>query len=300
MGRPTALALSGLVIIAIANTASAAITISGYTAATNDRFTGSPSLITGGFDLSGIGQASDGRWATAISNNVIVSANHAGAAPSGTVYFYPGNDPSQTPITRTIISGQRVGQSDLYVGVLDQPLPQSITFYSFATEFLSAGPSAGPYQDQVAYVFGRSPFNENLTGDNRFAHNDQAVGRNRVDWYSENVPFEGSDTDALILLNDSPGEEYETLVQGGDSGAPVFIDVSGEFRLVGTNAFKLTDNLGSGVNYIGNQATAINAYILANAVAVPEPRSILMAIGGIAFLGLRRLRHRRRLAAAST
>lgn len=306
IGRPSALAISALAVITIANSASAAITIAGYTDETNDRFTNSSSLITGGFDLSGIGQASNGRWATAISNNVIVSANHA--APSGTVYFYPGNDPSQTPISRSIVSGQRVGQSDLYVGVLDQPLPESITFYSFANELLSGQPStasslfpasAGPYQNKVAYVFGRSPFDETIQGDNRFAYNDQAVGRNQIDWYAENVPFQGSDTDALILMNDTPGVPYETLVQTGDSGAPVFVDVGGEFRLVGTNAFKFTDNSGSGVNYIGNQATAINDYIVANAVAVPEPQSILMAIAGIGFVGLRRLRHRRRFAAAS-
>jgi len=185
--------------------------------------------------------------------------------------------------------------------VLDQPLPESITFYSFANQVLSAAPSAGSYQNKVAYVFGRSPFDENLTGDNRFAYNDQAVGRNRIDGYLENVSFLGlSDVDALILYQDTPGVDYETLVQSGDSGAPVFVDVGGEFRLVGTNAFQFKDSngkLGSGVNYIGNQATPINQYIVANAVAVPEPQSILMAIAGIGCVGLRRLRQRRRFAA---
>jgi len=293
IGRPSAFAFSAFAVFAIANSATAAITISGYTAQTNDRFTNSASLITDGFNLSGIGQASNGLWATAISNNVIVSANHA--KPSGTVYFYPGNDPSQTPITRTITSGMRVGNSDLYVGVLDQPLPTSIAFYSFANQLLAAPPSAGTYQNQVAYVFGRAPVDETTAGDNRFPYNDQAIGRNRIDGYLENVSFLSlSDVDALIMFYDTPGVPYETLVQSGDSGAPVFVDIGGEFRLVGTNAFQFTDragNRGSGVNYIGNQAVAINDYILANAVAVPEPRSILMAIAGIGFVCLRRLRN---------
>lgn len=76
------------------------IIIDGYTNATNDRFTNDGTFIMSGFDLSGVGQASTGRWATAISRNVIISANHL--SPSGTISFFPGNDASATPVTRTI------------------------------------------------------------------------------------------------------------------------------------------------------------------------------------------------------
>lgn len=65
----------------------AAIVIDGYTHATNDRFTDSPTFVLNGSDLSGVGQDASGRWATAISRNVIISANHF--QPSGTVFSFP-------------------------------------------------------------------------------------------------------------------------------------------------------------------------------------------------------------------
>lgn len=267
------------------------IAIDSYTANTNDRFTNHSTFIASGFNLSGIGQTESGRWATAISRNVIVSANHF--EPSGVVRFYSDNNPNTLPVTRTIVSGQKVGSTDLYVAVLNSVLPSSIVHYSFANEILTAGsPSpfigshAGIYQDLNAYMVGLSP-------ESRPLFQDQAVGRNRISGYFENISFLGnSDNDALILLRDpASSSQYvvnEAYLQNGDSGAPLFVDINGEFRLLGTNAFINVQNTTpefSGINYIGNQASVINAYI----VAVPEPSStLLVALGGMGAMILRR------------
>ncbi|MBU6174712.1 MAG: PEP-CTERM sorting domain-containing protein [Planctomycetes bacterium] len=267
------------------------ILIDSYSANTNDRFTNNSAFIASAFNLSGIGQSESGRWATAISRNVVISANHL--EPSGVIRFYSDNNPSTAPVTRTIVSGQKVGSTDLYVAVLDSALPSSIAHYSFANEILAAGSSspfigfnAGIYQDLNAYMVGRSPATN-------APFQDQAIGRNRVSGYFENVNFLGnSDSDALIFLRD-PGSTpqyvpFEAYLQPGDSGAPLFVDINGEFRLLGTNAFINSPNTSpefSGINYIGNQASAINAYI----VAVPEPSStLLVALGGMGVMILRR------------
>jgi len=282
---------------------SAAIFIDGYTDATNDRFSDDPAFIAGGFDLSGIGQTSTGRWATAISRNVVISAAHR--QPTGRVHFYPGNDPSAKPVVRSVVSGARIGSSDLHVSLLDKPLPSSIMYYSFANEMLAGPPpteegaflvSAGIYQDLNAYMFGLSPFDKSLDL-NRSGHTDQAVGRNLISGYSENFPFQSnSDNDSLILFFDAEGEpnhvQYESRLRGGDSGAPLFVDINGEFRLLGVNSFRFTDDSGSGVTYAGNKASLINEYIAVHAVPEPGAMAVLAVCTGVVVI--RRVRRKNR------
>ena len=285
------------------------IVIDGYTAATNDRFTNSASFILNGHDLSGIGQTdggtsgSQGRWATAISRNVIISAYHYRPGINNTIYFYPGNDPSVMPVERHVVSGQKIAGTDLYVGVLNEILPGSIKHYDFAQEQLSGTPpngdefflsDAGIYQGLNSYMFGKSPFDHNSDpNDDRTSYNDQAVGRNIISGFSENVPFAGNnDNDSLLMLRETNGDpdyvQYESIFRGGDSGGPLFVEINGELRLLGTNAFLLTGDVGSGVNYTGNQAAAINSFINAN--AIPEPASGLILLPGLAICLLKRRR----------
>ncbi len=208
-------------------------------------------------------------------------------SPGDTVHFYPGNDANETPVIRTVVSGQKVGSTDLWVGILDSWLPSSISHYEFGDVPLSGTPpdgvnlfieDAGIYQDLDAYVFGRSPVNQS-------GFRDQAVGRNRISGYSENVPFLGnSNNDSLIMFNNSPGDadyvQYEALVQGGDSGGPMFVDINGSLVLLGTNAFLLDGNVAFGINYTGNQAGFLNSYI-ANAVPEPSGLAALVVVGFI-------------------
>jgi hypothetical protein len=294
-GLQKALLLSCAAVVALTSSIRADIIIDGYTAATNDRFTNNGAFIAGGFNLSGVGQMTGSlAWGTAISRNVIISAAHA--PPVGTINFYTNNDPTGAPVVRTVMSGVQIPNTDLYLAVLDSNLPASIVHYNYATQALS-GPNgslvgAGIYQNLNAYLFGRSPA----------AHpnwQDQAVGRNRISGYVENVNFNGnSDVDALLMFYDSVGHpdyvQYEAYLQGGDSGGPLFVDIGGQLVLLGTNAFINSGGLGgnppffSGVNYTGNQAAFINEYIVAN---IPEPSAItLLAIGNLGMLLIRRRR----------
>lgn len=284
------------------NSVSAALVITGYTDATNDRFSNDAAFIASGFDLSGIGQAGTGRWATAISRNVVITAAHF--RPTGQVFFQPSNDPTVAPVVRTIVSGTRVGSSDLYVSVLNKPLPSSIAHYSFATETLAGPPPsvdgailvpAGIYQGLNAYMFGLSPFNESLD-QNRSPYTDQAVGRNLISGFSDDFPFQSNtDNDSLILFFDAEGSQnhvpYEARVLGGASGAPLFVDIDGEFRLLGVNSFRFNDNSASGVSYIGNKTSLINGFIAVHAVPEPGSMAVLAICTGV--VAIRRFSKRR-------
>ncbi len=278
-------------VLAVARPGQAAIIIDDYSHSTNDRFTNSANFIAAGFNLSGIGMNSQGRWVTAISRNVVISAWHS--QPTGTVSFYPGNDPSAATVSRNIVSLQKVGSTDLAIGILDTPLPSSIVHYQMASTFFSgqAGTNnnffisnAGGLQGLEVFLIGRSPFDEGLNGDNRFVINDQAVGRNRITGYSENVPFQGNrDNDALIFVRDDRSSanyvRHEAYLQGGDSGAPAFVEINGSLVLLGTNAFIFSGDggalTGSGINYVGNQFAEIQNILRVN--AVPEPGSLLLS-----------------------
>lgn len=263
----------------------ASIVIDNYSDAVNDRFTNNASFIASAYDLSGIGQANSGRWATAISSNVVISANHF--EPGGTVSFYPGNDPSVTPESRSIAGSTRVASSDLWLAVLDAPLSSSIATYEFAAEFLSGAldtvEAAGSFQGDIALLVGRSPKSNP-------AFQDQAFGQNRISGYQENVSVNGPDTDALLLVQDAPGDadfvSSEAFVQVGDSGAPAFVVSGGELLLLGTNSFNFGpppdgSPSGSGVNYVGNHAAFISDYINANAVPEPNCLAVLACLGGV-------------------
>ncbi len=271
------------------------IVIADYTAAENDRFAVDglgnpfPSFIAANFNLSGIGQTNSGRWATAISRNVVITAFHFAPGIGSTINFYSNNNPNTAPVTSTLASGTRVGSTDLYLGVLSQPLPSSISSFAFVQQSLvGPGPvgntstivSAGSLQGLNTYMFGRSP-------GVYAASQDQAVGRNLITGYSENVRFNGTDNDSIMMIDDNfPTQspdfvQHEAYFQGGDSGGPTFVEINGELVLLGTNAFIFngTDSQnipfrGSGVNYTGNQAAFINNFIAIS--AVPEPSSLLL------------------------
>lgn len=98
----------------------------------------------------------------------------------------------------------------------------------------------------------------------------------------------------LVLLRDAALNanyvQYESYLQGGDSGGPTFADMGGELVLMGTNAWTLNDNSGSGINYVGNQYAAINAYVAVH--AVPEPSTwALMVVGGLVLKWRRKVSH---------
>ena len=271
------------------------ISIDGYTDATNDRFTNSDQFIAGGFDLSGVGRAEGLGWATLISPNVAVTAFHY--LPTTDIYFYPGNDSSQSPVIRNVVEVQRVNGTDIALLKLNQNVPNNIAIYDFATEDLSvpnAEPntlySAGSYQDVNAYLVGISE------AEGEFNPTLQAVGRNVINGFGENI---AGSTDILYMDFVRDSQLYEAFFRGGDSGAPLFVDAgNGNVELLGVNfgVYQEQDTrrlLGSGSTYLGNSADVISSFVSAQAVstsAVPEPSANVLMVIVFAAFNLRRRR----------
>ncbi len=273
-----------------------AAVIDDYSAVENDRYANSSNFIGASHDLSGIGMTPGGRWATLIGPNTVISANHL--RPSGMVMFYPGNDSSADPVVLRITEGQRIGDTDLWVGCLDQIVPSSITPFRFATESLTTASFADSLlRDAEVYMTGRSPSVYP-------AVLDQAIGKNAVTAYTEDSSAGlGSNVDTLRMVYDAAvstgataNEEYlpfETYFEPGDSGGPLFAEIEGELILLGVNSFVTTDVqgtvTGSHASYVGNESDEANEFIDFCLSSVPEPAS-----GGMLILGLLLLLGQRR------
>lgn len=246
------------------------IIIDGYTDATNDRFTNDSSFIANAHDLSGIGRTADRRWGTLISSNVVISAYHF--RPKSTLTFYETNDASGSSETREVVLEKRLGDSDVWIGVLNAPLPASYQPLAFATETFrnSAQFNNSVYGGAAAFLVGNSPAdppnNQNLTQEL-----DMAVGQNRLTDYlsgvTVNSPSGSATGNAIRAYQNISGESaylpYEAFLQDKDSGAPMLVDVSGELRVVGLNWFIGTAGSynTSACSYIGDFASDIQAVI---------------------------------------
>lgn len=283
-----------------ASNASADILIQGFNANRNDRFADHPLFVLNGRNLSGVGLTNGGGfngygiWATLISPNVVISANHN--IPNSPIFFYPNNNPGSTPFSYSVVNSQRIGTTDLWLGQLNAPVDASISYYAFATEFLSGPPpspdpnlvNAGTFQGENGYVFGVSP-------STRVPTQDVAVGRNIITGYLENVVeavvINGT-MDLLFLNRDASNPAgFEAAVQPGDSGAPFFIERAGAPLLLGVNSVlfgTIADPTATGVSYMGNESAAIQAFI--NASAVPEPSTLILLGLGAAIFASRRFR----------
>ncbi|MGB0416543.1 MAG: hypothetical protein ACPGKS_06825 [Coraliomargarita sp.] len=264
----------------------AAINITGYDPLVNDRFANDPSFIISSSDpavLSGVAIADTGlngfvgddggRWVTMVSRNVFITAEHFSPPNGSSVTFYQSNDPLGGQVTRSIQSSQRIGTSDLRIGVLDTPLPIGYNSYNFVTEDITSladfnNPAVNPYRFDVAALFGRSPT----------AYTDlsqeMSVGLNRLDGWVDSITAAGSTDAGLLAGVDDSGDALfvssEALLQLGDSGAPVMVIVGGELTIVGINWFIATGGEQdiNGFSYVGNYDTEIQNYIDAN--PVPE------------------------------
>ncbi|WFB36055.1 fibronectin type III domain-containing protein [Kiritimatiellota bacterium B12222] len=212
------------------------LTIEGYSATSNDRFANDPSFIANSFDLSGVAISSDGKWATMISPNVFLTANHYTPGTGQTLTFYQTNDPSGPSVTRTVNSTQlRIGSSDLRLVTLDIPLPEGYTFYTVETRPINN--YWGQYGNEEHFHLGRSPGNYATS-------RDIGVGKNVVDIrYSNRVISSPQASGPAIECKKDSGNDaipYETYAVGGDSGAPLMIDNNGTLKLIGISWYQTT------------------------------------------------------------
>jgi hypothetical protein len=254
----------------------AAIIIDDSTPVTNDRFANDSSYVASGYDLSGVARADDGKWVTLVSENVFMSANHWHPGNGETVRFFTGNDPDGSSITRTVQGGQGISGTDLWLGVLDTPVPSAVTSYRYATEDFQteAEAAASAYALQNAFLFGISGTNYGDT-----PTTDMATGRNILDAWAQDATVGGTTDVAWVAVYNDPSDSnyvtYEACIQGGDSGGPMFVDTGdSSLSLVGFNWGKASDNSFSVFSYTGNHSNEIQEYIVGN--AVPEPTAVML------------------------
>jgi hypothetical protein len=283
--------LSTGILLATAHHAGAAITIASFSPAANDRFANHPGFIGLGLDFSGVGRDANGRWAVMLSPTVFLSANHY--RPSESLIFYPGNDPSVTPVTVGIASAQQIGSSDLYIGQLQNPVGTSIRSYSFVTISTS---SIGLLSNALVVMSGISPTTSGY-GSGTPDVTDHAIGTNRIEGYQAGLTIGQTTGDVLLTVQNASTDtsygfsptSYEAQLGTGDSGSPLFVISNGNLVVTGIAwavgstqiATGVTRNI-SAFTYTGSYASDIHSYI--SATAVPEPSGLMLA--GLACLAM--------------
>jgi hypothetical protein len=255
--------------------------IDGFTSSDNDRFANDPGFIGSSFDFSGVARTDNDHWVTMITPNIFLSSNHFKSGPGTNVTFFEGNDPSGPSLNRQIgSSSQRIASSDIWIGTLDQPLTNAYATYSIAS-------LTSPTQ---VFLVGQSPTTYTDTSLN------MAVGQNVVNRILTNITASGTTDNAYGADDDSPGETNyvvdESLVQGGDSGSPLFVgNGSGGLSIAGTGwvRYELQDNQnnivgeGSGYTILSNYTTEIQTFVDANTLAaIPEPRLATLLLSTVA------------------
>jgi len=190
---------------------------------------------------------------------------------------------------------QRIASSDIRAGVLDSPLGSSFSSFGLATEDASttAEFAATPYALESAYIVGQASQSPTSYPTSQ----DMAFGRNVLDRWFDSVSAAGTTDDAVGAdVNNSTDPNYVTYeadLQGGDSGAPLFVDDgSGGLTLVGINWFVDDGSVPTqdfiGMSYIGNYDQEIQTFISANAVPEPAHLGLLLTLFLLARFGLHR------------
>lgn len=284
--------------------ANADIQIEGYQSEVHDRFVNDrmgETFVGDGFDWSGVGKringASFSNWATLISDQFFVSANHAKPGVGSIVRFWEDNDLGGAHHDRTVVSGQRIGSTDLWVGRLDSVLPGTIAHYEIPTSLITTLTSDAGCLDSYANT---EVFTVGIRGERNFA-----IGKNRYDVGDETSERNGDFT-AVGFIEDLDADtnfidDHESFLQGGDSGAPSFQVNGGNLELVGIHSY-ITDSEvysdSSGLSEIISCRTLESSLdtdrgrFISYDNFVPEARSQILAVAAVpeppawAFVGL--------------
>jgi len=225
----------------------------------NDGRDPAKSFIGDGFDWSGVGRSSDGKWATMVSDRVFLSANHFHPGVGSTITFFTNNlGSTQDVVMRQfqVVRGEQIPGTDLWMGVLDQSITEDIAIY----EIFSAPDSFGyenlgqsgltnqqparldldpPPNDDVVFMVGKS----GATDETSFR-----VGLQVSTFFSSTKPFSFGEVgpvldfeynDASVEADQSVFTDFEAFLEGGDSGGPTFWSsspTSSELQLLGVHA----------------------------------------------------------------
>lgn len=229
--------------------ARSASSITGYDPNLHDRFD-STSFIASAFDLTGVARADNNAWATMLNSEYFISANHFHPVVGQSVTFYEGNSSSSSTVSRSVASGVRLFNTDLWIGRLSTPVPSSIKSYNIASTTVDLSSTLGSYADQVVYQVGLRAA-DTVGGTTNFV-----VGLNNIE-IGDSTSEGNGDFDAVGFAFDiatfptdvnrhNPGELGARL---GDSGAPSFIVSGGNFLLVGTHSYVLSSLPENAINF---------------------------------------------------
>ncbi len=252
----------------------AALQIDGGTPAANFRFENDPGFIAGE-QLTGVGRSIDkveGTWGTLISPNIVLSANHWHPNVGHSLTFHATNDPAGPSLTRQVIAEERIGDSDLWVGVLNQSLPPDFRVYPMVSQPLSSQATfaALAIYGQQAIMLGRA---EDITS----LVTNLAAGYNRVDYWFDSLPGDPAADPAIAAIQHLPGDDdfvqYEAYAVIYDSGTPLLMELNGILTLVGITWFNdvqvdIDSRPGqeelrnvTGFSYVGNYASGLAGII---------------------------------------
>ena len=272
--------------------------IQNFSAATNDRFANDPSFVGSGYDWSGVGRSSDGRWGTMLSRSAFLSANHYHPGIGSVMNFYPANDPAASTVTRTVVNGARIGSTDLWIGYLDSGLPNSVAEYPYAQISVTEASFASTVLFlESAFLSGISPTS---TGYGAAGASRQAVGTNLLEDFFEDIVVSGATGDVLATIQNQAGDSSfgytmsgsEAHLQGGDSGAPLMIVDGGELMVAGINWAIGTTDIDPGAAVLNRPIsvfTYTGSYTGQILVMIPEAGSAgFVLLAGIAVMARRR------------
>lgn len=272
------------------------LALQSYEADKHARFNNHASFIGIAQDWSGVARASNGRWVTMISSTYFVSAHHAAPGTGNSVVFHEDNDASGTTISRTVSSVTRIGTTDIVIGRLNSAPGPTIAIYDIAANTTNqANFSSSAYSSQTAFIVG---LDSSGSGTTQFR-----VGRNVLDGFADDIEVAPSINDAIIFDDNRGTPESlgadEAYLQGGDSGAPVFVTSGTDLVLTGVNWFngfydEEPSQLLSGASFLPNYISEIETIVNAGGesltlVSVPEPSTMtLLALSGALLLHRRR------------
>lgn len=239
-----------------------------------------------------------------LDNGYILTAAHVAASgvsnPGGlTVNFNAGSSLSQSISAESVTvysgyTGTKVGSDgfwhdDLALIKLSSAAPSSATGYS-----LYSGSSVTTNTTMTLVGYGGSA-------------SVKRVGQNKIDYLVADddgttkteillFDFDGSTNATNVMGGGTLGANVEAQYAGGDSGSPMFVQVNGQWQLIGIASFNGTVKNSDGTPYstsnttfgsIGG-ATSVAAYSswINTVSAVPEPQSYAMLLAGLGLLGL--------------